>query len=246
MCRLGAEPLRYGDDLAERVRAATGGRGADVVLDSVGRATHAASLAAVAAFGRSSSSATRAAPCRRSMSRRCSPLDARRRLQSSPRRRPGAMGRGQAPSSMWSRPERSRSTSRAPCPSPRRPSPPRARIAGASSGKIVLLPLTSRSGATSLPSAAPVGLEGSSSAARTGILVLRSERESRCCLVLPVADARGSPRRYPPLGYSPVAAGLASLSSRRWPSGSRKKQRTSQPWSTGGVRNSAPRPRSVS
>jgi NADPH2:quinone reductase len=49
--RLGAEPLRYGDDLAERVRAATGGRGADVVLDSVGRATHAASLAAVAAFG---------------------------------------------------------------------------------------------------------------------------------------------------------------------------------------------------
>jgi NADPH:quinone reductase len=51
VCRLGAEPLRYGDDLAERVRAATGGRGADVVLDSVGRATHAASLAAVAAFG---------------------------------------------------------------------------------------------------------------------------------------------------------------------------------------------------
>jgi len=49
--RLGAEPLRYGDDLAERVRAATGGRGADVVLDSVGRATHAASFAAVAAFG---------------------------------------------------------------------------------------------------------------------------------------------------------------------------------------------------
>ena len=32
-------------------RAATGGRGADVVLDSVGRTTHAASLAAVAAFG---------------------------------------------------------------------------------------------------------------------------------------------------------------------------------------------------
>jgi hypothetical protein len=47
-------------------------------------------------------------------------------------------------------------------------------------------------------------------------------------------------------GYSPEAAGLASLSSSRWPSGSRKKQRTSQPWSTGGVRNSAPRPRSVS
>jgi NADPH2:quinone reductase len=49
--RLGAEPLRYGDDLAERVRAATGGRGADVVLDSVGLATHVASLAAVATFG---------------------------------------------------------------------------------------------------------------------------------------------------------------------------------------------------
>ena len=49
--RLGAEPLRYGDDLAERVRAATGGRGADVVLDSVGLATHGASLAAVATFG---------------------------------------------------------------------------------------------------------------------------------------------------------------------------------------------------
>jgi NADPH2:quinone reductase len=49
--RLGAEPLRYGDDLAERVRAATGGRGADVVLDSVGLATRAASLAAVATFG---------------------------------------------------------------------------------------------------------------------------------------------------------------------------------------------------
>jgi len=49
--RYGDEPLRYGDDLAERVRAATGGRGADVVLDSVGLATHGASLAAVATFG---------------------------------------------------------------------------------------------------------------------------------------------------------------------------------------------------
>jgi NADPH:quinone reductase len=49
--RLGAEPLRYGDDLHQRVRAATGGRGADVVLDSVGLATHGASLAAVAAYG---------------------------------------------------------------------------------------------------------------------------------------------------------------------------------------------------
>jgi NADPH2:quinone reductase len=49
--RLDAEPLRYGDDLAERVRAATGGRGADVVFDSVGLATHRASLDAVATFG---------------------------------------------------------------------------------------------------------------------------------------------------------------------------------------------------
>jgi NADPH2:quinone reductase len=49
--RLGAEPLRYGDDLADRVRAATGGHGADVVLDSVGLATHGVSLAAVATYG---------------------------------------------------------------------------------------------------------------------------------------------------------------------------------------------------
>ena len=48
---LGAEALPYGDDLVERVRAATGGRGVDVVLDSVGKATHAASLAALAPFG---------------------------------------------------------------------------------------------------------------------------------------------------------------------------------------------------
>lgn len=49
--RLGAEPLLYGDDLAARVRAATDGRGVDVVLDSVGRATYAVSLDCVAAFG---------------------------------------------------------------------------------------------------------------------------------------------------------------------------------------------------
>jgi NADPH2:quinone reductase len=49
--RLGAEPLLYGDNLAARVRAATGGRGVDVVLDSVGRATYAVSLDCVAAFG---------------------------------------------------------------------------------------------------------------------------------------------------------------------------------------------------
>ena len=98
---------------------------------------------------------------------------------------------------------------------------------------------------TSLPRAALVGLE-LIQRGENGHSVLRSKRGSRS------AEFNGSPaptdhqRRYPPLGYSPVAAGLASLSSRRWPSGSRKKQRTSQPWSTGGVRNSAPRPRSVS
>ncbi len=47
----GGEPLRYGDDLVERVRALTGGRGVDVVLDSVGLPTQAASLALLAPFG---------------------------------------------------------------------------------------------------------------------------------------------------------------------------------------------------
>ena len=83
------------------------------------------------------------------------------------------------------------------------------------------------------------------------ILVLRSEwdrrsaqlygsRRPQITAAAPFHEAPAAP------GYSPVADGLASLSSSRWPSGSRKKQRTSQPWSTGGVRNSAPRPRSVS
>src|SRR5689334_11806786 len=36
---MGGEPLAYGDDLVERVFSATGGRGVDVVLDSVGQAT---------------------------------------------------------------------------------------------------------------------------------------------------------------------------------------------------------------
>jgi NADPH:quinone reductase len=49
--RLGAEPLLYGDNLAARVHAATGGRGVDVVLDSVGRATYPVSLDCVATFG---------------------------------------------------------------------------------------------------------------------------------------------------------------------------------------------------
>jgi NADPH2:quinone reductase len=48
---LGGEPLEYGEDLPERVRAATGGEGVDTVLDSVGRATQEASLASLAPFG---------------------------------------------------------------------------------------------------------------------------------------------------------------------------------------------------
>lgn len=47
----GGEPLRYGDDLVDRVRALTGGRGVDVVLDSVGLPTQAASMAMLAPFG---------------------------------------------------------------------------------------------------------------------------------------------------------------------------------------------------
>ena len=47
----GGEPLRHGDDLADRVRAVTGGRGVDVVLDSIGLPTQAASLAMLAPFG---------------------------------------------------------------------------------------------------------------------------------------------------------------------------------------------------
>ena len=54
------------------------------------------------------------------------------------------------------------------------------------------------------------------------------------------------PTRPPAAGYDPTAAALDWLSSSRWPSGSRKKHRTSHSDSTGGVRNSAPRPRSVS
>jgi NADPH2:quinone reductase len=47
----GGEPLRYGDDLVDRVHALTGGRGVDVVLDSIGLPTQAASLAMLAPFG---------------------------------------------------------------------------------------------------------------------------------------------------------------------------------------------------
>lgn len=47
----GGEPLRYGDDLVERVRMLTGGRGVDVVLDSIGLPTQAASMAMLAPFG---------------------------------------------------------------------------------------------------------------------------------------------------------------------------------------------------
>lgn len=48
---LGAEPLLYGEDLTERVRAATEGRGVDRVYDSVGRATQDQSLAILAPYG---------------------------------------------------------------------------------------------------------------------------------------------------------------------------------------------------
>ena len=48
----GATPMRYGPDLAERVRQATGGRGVDAVFDSVGRDTQDAGLAALALYGR--------------------------------------------------------------------------------------------------------------------------------------------------------------------------------------------------
>ena len=44
--------MRYGPDLAERLRQATGGRGVDAVFDSVGRDTQEASLAALALYGR--------------------------------------------------------------------------------------------------------------------------------------------------------------------------------------------------
>lgn len=50
--QLGAEPLSYGNDLAERVLQLTAGRGVDLVLDSVGRATEATSLRVLAPFGR--------------------------------------------------------------------------------------------------------------------------------------------------------------------------------------------------
>jgi NADPH:quinone reductase len=48
---VGGEPLSYGDDLPQRVLAATQGRGVDVVLDSIGRATQQASLACLAPYG---------------------------------------------------------------------------------------------------------------------------------------------------------------------------------------------------
>jgi NADPH2:quinone reductase len=47
----GGEPLLYGDDLVARVHALTGGRGVDIVLDSVGMPTQAASLGVLAPFG---------------------------------------------------------------------------------------------------------------------------------------------------------------------------------------------------
>lgn len=47
----GGEPLRYGDDLVERVHARTASRGVDIVLDSIGLPTQAASMALLAPFG---------------------------------------------------------------------------------------------------------------------------------------------------------------------------------------------------
>ena len=48
---LGATPLAYGEDQVRHVRALTRGRGVEVVLDSVGLDTQAASLASLAPFG---------------------------------------------------------------------------------------------------------------------------------------------------------------------------------------------------
>jgi len=48
---LGATPLPYGPEMPDLVRGATGGRGVDAVFDSVGRATQADSLAALAPYG---------------------------------------------------------------------------------------------------------------------------------------------------------------------------------------------------
>jgi len=47
----GGEPLLYGDDLALALTEATDGKGIDLVLDSVGRATQAVSFAALGRFG---------------------------------------------------------------------------------------------------------------------------------------------------------------------------------------------------
>ncbi|HEV7517184.1 MAG TPA: zinc-binding dehydrogenase [Thermoanaerobaculia bacterium] len=49
---LGGEPFVYGPALAEEVRAATGGRGVDLVYDSIGQATQEASLSVLAPYGR--------------------------------------------------------------------------------------------------------------------------------------------------------------------------------------------------
>jgi NADPH:quinone reductase len=49
---LGAEPFLYGPRLVEEILATTGRRGVDVVFDSVGRETQAASLAMLAPYGR--------------------------------------------------------------------------------------------------------------------------------------------------------------------------------------------------
>src|SRR5690348_13941067 len=61
------------------------------------------------------------------------------------------------------------------------------------------------------------------------------------------SDAAGG--RAAASGFEAAVIGrlaLYSLSSKRWPSGSRRKQRVSAPFVTGGVRNVPPRPRSSS
>ena len=60
------------------------------------------------------------------------------------------------------------------------------------------------------------------------------------------AEGKASGRALSARSARQAGASRTALSSRRWPSGSRKKQRISGPQSCGGVRNVAPRDRSVS
>ena len=81
--------------------------------------------------------------------------------------------------------------------------------------------------------------------------------------LIPRHTSQRWPRQHPPAGGGPTAylcidtlwpavlicrcqGAFTWLSSTRWPSGSRRKQRISEPQSCGGVRKAAPRDRSVS